>query len=57
VKRLGERVGKLSNHFGQVEVDLKDIAISTEKIIKRATAIEAVELPPIAGGKALPAAD
>jgi DNA recombination protein RmuC len=57
VKRLGERVGKLSGHFGQVEGDMKDIAISTEKIIKRATAIEAVELPPIAGGKALPATD
>jgi DNA recombination protein RmuC len=44
VKRLGERVGNLQRHFNQTEGDIKDIATSTEKIVKRAGAIEAVEL-------------
>ncbi len=44
VRRLGERVLKLQNHFNQADGDIKDIAISTEKIVKRAGAIEAVEL-------------
>jgi len=44
VKRLGDRVGNLQRHFHQAEGDLKDIATSTEKIIRRAGAIETVEL-------------
>ena len=44
VKRLGERVINLQRHFNQAEGDIKDIATSTEKIVKRAGAIEAVEL-------------
>jgi len=44
VKRLGERVVNLQRHFNQTEGDIKDIATSTEKIVKRAGAIEAVEL-------------
>ena len=44
VRRLGERVGALQRHFGQAEGDLRDITTSTEKIIKRAGAIEQVEL-------------
>jgi len=44
VKRLGERVVNLQRHFNQAEGDIKDIATSTEKVIKRAGAIEAVEL-------------
>ena len=44
VKRLGERVVNLQRHFNQAEGDIKDIATSTEKIVKRAGAIEAVEL-------------
>jgi DNA recombination protein RmuC len=44
VKRLGERVVNLQRHFHQTEGDIKDIATSTEKIIKRAGSIEAVEL-------------
>jgi len=57
VRRLGERVVNLQRHFGQTEADMKEIAVSTEKIIKRGAAIEAVELPQVASGKALPAAD
>src|SRR3984885_1959560 len=46
VKRLGERVGNLQRHIGQTEGDLKDIATSTEKIIRRATAISIADLGP-----------
>src|ERR1700733_6896896 len=36
VKRLGERVAKLQSHFSQAEGDVRDIVISTEKIVGRA---------------------
>jgi DNA recombination protein RmuC len=45
VARLGERVENLQRHFGQAEGDLREIAVSAEKVVKRATAIEQVELP------------
>ncbi|MGH6877518.1 MAG: DNA recombination protein RmuC [Rhizomicrobium sp.] len=45
-KRLADRVIALQRHFLQGETDLKEIATSTEKIVKRAGAIEAVELAP-----------
>jgi DNA recombination protein RmuC len=44
VKRLNERVTSLQRHFNQTEGDIKEIVVSTEKIVKRAGAIEAVEL-------------
>jgi DNA recombination protein RmuC len=44
VKRLGDRVGNLQRHFNQTEGDLKEIVVSTEKIVKRAGAIAAAEL-------------
>jgi DNA recombination protein RmuC len=44
VRRLSERVTALQRHFGQAEVDIKEITTSTEKIVKRGTAIEQVEL-------------
>ncbi|MGQ0742091.1 MAG: DNA recombination protein RmuC [Alphaproteobacteria bacterium] len=43
--RLGERVENLRRHFVQAEGDLKEIAVSAEKVVKRAGAIEQVELP------------
>jgi DNA recombination protein RmuC len=46
VKRLGERVAKLQSHFNQAEGDVRDIIISTEKIIGRGERIEKVELAP-----------
>jgi len=46
VKRLGERVAKLQSHFGQAEADLRDITISTDKIVSRGERIERVELAP-----------
>jgi DNA recombination protein RmuC len=44
VRRLDERVGKLQSHFGQVNEDVRQILISTEKVTKRAEQIETVEL-------------
>ena len=44
VVRLGDRVGSLKKHFGQVEGDLKDIAVSTDKIQRRAETIREVEV-------------
>jgi DNA recombination protein RmuC len=46
VKRLGDRVAKLQTHFGQAEGDLRDITVSTDKIISRGEKIERVELAP-----------
>jgi len=54
VRRLGERTAKLQQHFVQAEGDIKDIVVSTEKIVKRAASIEQVELAPTDGTKALP---
>jgi DNA recombination protein RmuC len=46
VRRLGERVVKLQNHFAQAEGDLKDITVSADKIVSRGEKIEKVELTP-----------
>jgi DNA recombination protein RmuC len=46
VKRLGERVTKLQTHFTQAEGDLRDITVSTDKIVSRGEKIERVELAP-----------
>jgi len=54
VRRLGERTAKLQQHFVQAEGDIKDIVVSTEKIVKRVSSIEQVELAPTDGTKALP---
>jgi DNA recombination protein RmuC len=44
VLRLDERVGKLQRHFGQVDEDIRQIRISTEKVQKRAIRVAEVEL-------------
>ncbi|MGD0191121.1 MAG: DNA recombination protein RmuC, partial [Rhizomicrobium sp.] len=44
VRLLGDRVGKLQTHFTQADADIKNIAISTGKIVSRAEKIEKVEL-------------
>jgi DNA recombination protein RmuC len=44
VRRLAERVEALRRHFGQSETDLKEIGTSIDKITKRASAIQEVEL-------------
>jgi len=43
VGRLRERVLKLQQHFGQANEDVRQILISSEKVEKRATAIEDLE--------------
>jgi DNA recombination protein RmuC len=44
VKRLDDRVSKLQRHFDQAGEDLRQIRISTEKVVKRGERIEELEL-------------
>ncbi len=44
--RLNERVGKLSQHFRQASDDIRQIEISTEKVIRHANHIGEVQLSP-----------
>jgi DNA recombination protein RmuC len=46
VRLLGDRVGKLQSHFNQADTDIKNILISTGKIVSRGEKIENVELGP-----------
>jgi DNA recombination protein RmuC len=45
-RRLEDRVRALQKHFEQSEGDVRDIVVSTEKIVKRAGSIESVDLTP-----------
>lgn len=44
VVRLDKRVGELGKHFDLAQRDIKDIQVSTTKIVKRGTAIETIPL-------------
>lgn len=44
VKRLDDRVGKLARHFGQTTEDVRQIQISTDKVLKRGDRIEDIQL-------------
>ena len=44
VARLDERVGKLQRHFGQAEEDLRQIRISTDKVVKRGERVDELQL-------------
>lgn len=44
VRRLDDRVGKLQRHFDQSSEDLRQIRISTEKVVKRGERIEEVQV-------------
>lgn len=44
VERLGERVAKVQAHFSQTARDLDQIAISTDKVKRRADRIESLDL-------------
>jgi DNA recombination protein RmuC len=44
VARLGERVAKLQAHFGQAARDLDQIALSADKVVRRAARIESLDL-------------
>lgn len=52
VTRLQDRVDKLKTHFTQAEGDIRQIDISTGKIVRRAERIEEVQLGD--GGESLP---
>jgi DNA recombination protein RmuC len=43
VKRMGERVAKLGQHFGQANEDVRQILISTQKVEQRGARIKDVE--------------
>ncbi len=43
VRRIGERAGKLENHFRQAQEDVSQLLTSTEKVTKRGERIEALE--------------
>lgn len=43
VRRIGERAGKLENHFRQAQEDVSGILTSAEKVTKRGERIEALE--------------
>jgi DNA recombination protein RmuC len=49
VNRLGDRVDKLQKHFGQVVEDVRQVAISSDKIVQKAAAIKDVEIGPTDG--------
>ncbi|MBT3360537.1 MAG: DNA recombination protein RmuC [Rhodospirillales bacterium] len=52
VERLDKRVGRLNQHFDQTAEDIRQIRISTDKVIKRAERIDEIQL-----GEETPAAD
>ncbi|GGC79951.1 DNA recombination protein RmuC [Chelatococcus reniformis] len=59
VERLRGRVGKLDTHFRQVQEDVAAVTTSSEKIVKRADRIEALEFDdaPVAPAGKLSAAE
>lgn len=44
INRLDDRVAALDKHFGQATDDIRQIRISTDKVVKRADRIEAVQM-------------
>ena len=44
IERLDDRVGKLQKHFDQSLEDIRQIRVSTDKVTKRATRIEEVDV-------------
>ncbi len=53
VKRLGDRVENLQRHFNQAETDIKDITVSTAKIVSRGDKIGNFDLSPPEAGSVL----
>jgi DNA recombination protein RmuC len=49
VNRMGDRVDKLQKHFNQVVDDVRQVAISSDKIAQRTAAIRDVEIGPSEG--------
>ncbi|MDA0676050.1 MAG: DNA recombination protein RmuC [Proteobacteria bacterium] len=55
VGRLDERVEKLQAHFGQADADIRQILISTGKVMKRADTIESMQIEEVGAAEALKA--
>ncbi|HEU5017071.1 MAG TPA: DNA recombination protein RmuC [Pseudolabrys sp.] len=55
VNRLRDRVEKLDRHFGQASSDIKQITISTDKIVSRGEKIKEVEFDGDGDAEAIPA--
>ena len=53
VGRLDERVEKLQSHFGQADADIRQILISTGKVMKSADTIENMQLEEVGAAEAL----
>jgi DNA recombination protein RmuC len=53
VRRMSERVAKLGQHFGQVNEDMRQILISTQKIEQRGARIKDVEFSDETAGAAM----
>jgi DNA recombination protein RmuC len=53
VRRMSERVAKLGQHFGQVNEDMRQILISTQKIEQRGARIKDVEFTEETAGVAM----
>ena len=47
-RRLGERVGRLDQHFRQTQKDVEEITVSTAKLVRRGERIEQVEVGELA---------
>jgi len=56
VRRLGERVAKLNQHFGQANEDMRQILISTQKVEQRGARIKDVDFADGEGGAEIIAA-
>ena len=54
VLRLDDRVAKLHRHFDQAGEDMRQIRISTEKVIKRGENIENIQIGEMEGGEDAP---
>jgi DNA recombination protein RmuC len=52
VRRLGDRVSRLDQHFRQTQKDVEEITTSTGKILKRGERIEQVEVGAVANDSA-----
>jgi len=54
LRRLGERVAKLDAHFRQAQDDVAQITTSTEKLVRRGSRIDQLELDPQSAPSAAP---
>ncbi|MDT2019229.1 DNA recombination protein RmuC [Methylocella sp. CPCC 101449] len=56
LRRLGDRVAKLDAHFRQAQEDVAQITTSTEKLVRRGSRIDQLELDPQSAPQSTPSA-